>query len=245
MSDTKSLSLYHLSSELTDLVSLRMEMVEAGEDTAEIDQQLTAYFKALPDKVDAVAHVIRHMDYAEKLATDEIQRLNARRRSFASERERLESYVKDVLAALPDPKRGKVKKIEGATSSLQLWPNGGLAPLDIQDPEMVPDEYCEATIKMDYALWLQAVTLLRDRWSLIDGLVDVKREPDNDAIRKALEQPCWDCSGAGMVPDANGTQRATNEGHIPPITCPSCGGSGKQGVPGCQLLPRGQNLRIR
>lgn len=224
----KSLTLYSLSSELTDLINERMEMVEAGENTAEIDKQLSAYFAALPNKVDAVAAVLKHMEAQEELATAEVARLNARRRSFASERERLEGYVKDVLAALPDPKRGKVKKLEGGTASLQLWPNGGAQSLDVQDPAMVPIEYQTVTVKMNMADWVAYGGPIQKNCSF-----DVTQEPDDKLIRKALAENCWDCSGTGRY------------GHEDEAPCPACGGSGKQGVPGCSLRPRESHLRIK
>lgn len=225
------LSLYHLSADLTDLIALRMEMVEAKEDTSEIDRQLAAYMASLPQKVDAVAHVIRHMESQEELATQEIARLNARRRSTASERERLEEYVKGVLAGLPDPKKGKVKKLDGQTASLQLWPNGGAQPVDIQDGSLVPDEYCKATVTLPYVWWLK---ILADSATLPGPDWTVRREPDDDLIRKALNENCWDCSGSGKHGE-----------DYPDMPCPACGGSGKQGVPGCSLRERGTHLRIK
>lgn len=233
------LSLYHISDELQQMVSLRIDMVEAGEDTAEIDAQLKQYFGALPQKVDAVAAVLRFMDSQVQLATEEVARLNARRRSIESERERLTEYVKGVLAALPEPKgKTKTKKLEGKTATLALKPNGGQQPLDIQE-ELVPKEYMTATVVLPYLVWEE---LLNNYPGPLpdDVRPRVTVQPSNSAIRKALEENCWDCSGKGHIDDP--TESGAGVGQY---ACPACGGTGKQGVPGCVLQPRGATLQIK
>jgi hypothetical protein len=222
-----SLTLYSLSSELTELLELRAEMVVNSEDTTTVDHQLREYLARLPEKVDAVAAVLRTMDSQIDLAKAEEHRLKTRRQHIEAGRQRLESYVKEVLSSLPEPKRGKTKKLVGATCTLTLRPNGGSAPLEIQDPAMVPDEYCTATVTMPWLMW-DAMT----EGMLARDIVDLKpkREPSNAAIRKALEEDCWDCSGTGGPTEAS--------------RCPACGGSGKQGVAGCRLGERGFSLKI-
>jgi hypothetical protein len=228
--EVRDLSLYHLTDDLQQLASERMAMGD-DEDATEIDAAIQAYMAALPQKVDAVAAVLRHMASQEDLADAEIDRLSARKKRFTTARERLEGYAKDVLAALPAPKKGKTKRLEGRTSTLVLRPNGGLAPLVTpEDESIVPEEYCTATIKMPYTLWLRMQTAWQEAWEEERAAgIKVARELSNSAIRKALETDCWDCGGSG------------NQGDGP---CKACGGSGKAGVPGCYLRERGSTLKI-
>src|ERR1051325_6743104 len=115
----KELTLYHLSTELMDLLSVRAEMCEGGEDTTEIDVQIAEYVQRIPDKVDATAHVLRTLESQETLAMEEISRLHARRKRIVSALEHLKQYLCSVLEQLPKPKRG-CRKLEGSTAELVL-----------------------------------------------------------------------------------------------------------------------------
>lgn len=227
-----SLSLYSLTDDLAQLLAERAEMVEGREDTAEVDTAIEQYMAALPDKVDAVVHVLRTLESIETLAAEEIARLTARRRAAASNRERLEQYCCSILEQQPKPKRGS-RKLEGATSTLALKGNGGVEPLDITDESLVPDEYCMAEIRMPWNEWLGLQYFLERHESQIPETCHTVRSVDNTSVRKELAQACWLCGGSGA---------GDTETQAP---CSSCGGTGKTGVPGARLLPRGSHLEIR
>ncbi len=218
----RSLTLYSLTDELAQLISARVEMAEAKEDTTAVDAAISAYTAQLPQKVDATAHVLQTLESQIALAKVEEERLSDRRAFLEASRDRLKEYVLDVLSNLPKPKHGS-RKLEGSTASLVLKPNGGLARLEIQDENLIPDECCIAEVRMPWRMWTEKrLTYLRGELECIKA----KRLPSNEAIRKAMEAPCWACEGKGG-------------------DCASCGGSGKAGVPGARLLERGATLQIK
>lgn len=224
-----SLTLYHLSDELTSLLAVREEMAEGKEDTSEIDAAIAEYMAALPQKVDAVVHVIRTLESQAELAAAEIHRLSARRRNFASAVDRLKEYCCSVIERMPKPKKGS-RKLEGETASLVLKTNGGLQPLDIYDEALVPDEYKIATVSFPAQ---QISALLRA------GVIDILKtttDVNNATVREALGAPCWLCEGHGDKPK-------NSMGEFE--SCSECGGSGKASVPGARLLDRSSHLEIR
>ena len=214
-----ALTLYSLTDDLSQLMALRSEMTENAEDTATIDGEIAAYLQQLPEKVDAVAAVLRMLDSQVNLAADEVQRLNQRRRRLAAARERLAGYVCDILGQLPKPKRGSAK-LEGATATLALVGNGGLQQLDIYDESLVPDTYCEAVVRIPWVRWLE-ISRTADC-----PPANVERAVNNKAVREAIGSPCWLCGGKDT-------------------DCSECLGAGKNAVPGARLLERTQRLEIR
>lgn len=241
---TAGLTLYSLADDLVSLLDLREDMAENKEGTEAVDAAIAEYMQSLiPPKVDAVAHVLLTLDSQTELAAAEVQRLAARRRRIASAAERLRQYCCDVLAKLPAPKKGS-RKLEGSNSTLILKGNGGLQKLDVYEESLVPDEFKLATVALPLNLWLT----LRETISEADrpkATVAV----DEKAVRKALDAPCWVCEGSGLSvePDAfrmsAGADGSTCESFA--CACPSCGGSGKAGVPGARLLERGHHLEIK
>lgn len=235
-------TLYSLADDLVSLLDLREDMAENKEGTEAVDAAIAEYMAALPTKVDGVVHVIRTLDSQAELAAAEVQRLAARRRRIASAAERLRQYCCDVLAKLPAPKKGS-RKLEGSTSSLVLKTNGGVLSMDVYESSLIPDECCTATVTMPFPEWKELV----NRACTSDGDFDhfygyAKRQPNEKAVREALNAPCWVCDGTGQshsITTDCGSLAASSE------ACASCGGSGKCGVPGAKLLERGAHLEIR
>lgn len=218
----ESLTLYSLTDDLSQLMATRSEMADNGEDTAAIDAEIAAYMQSLPEKIDSVAHVVRALEAQRDLALAEKHRIEARAKRFQDNLEHLKRYVVDVMEGLPEPKRG-CKKLEGSTSTLVLKENGGLAPLEIADPAIVSDELCEAIVTVPWTIWKRMTPLYASDRAVTDKAI---RVPNNAAIRKALGEPCWLCQGTDSA-------------------CTSCGGSGKNGVPGARLLERGHHVEIK
>lgn len=213
-------TLYHLTDELAALLGLRSEMEEAKDDTTAVDEQIAEYMAALPEKVDAVVHVLRTFESQAELASAEVKRLTARRRKFASAVERLKEYCCNVLEKMPKPNKGS-RRLEGSTATLALKTNGGVEPMTIYDESLVPDEYCLFEVRLNCEEYL--------RFKAADAVIPelpIIRTPDNQRVRKALSAPCWLCDGNGA-------------------DCSECGGSGHSTVPGARLEPRGSHLEIR
>lgn len=214
------LSLYHLDTELTSLLEYRTAMMEDDPRPTEkevdaIDGEIRAYMAALPKKVDSVAHVIAHMQSQVNLAKAEIGQISARQRRFEEDIKRLKNYATEILEKQPEPKRGP-KTLVGITATLVLKGNGGLAPLVIDNPSLVPPEYCrlEGWIREDVWQWL----------------MDLGRKD----FRKDCPSPNWMAPGAtfglARVPNNELIRRGIEESN---------------GVPGAHLESRGKHLEIR
>ena len=218
------LTLYSLTGDLVDLVTLQAEMIANGEDTADIDREIQAYVgERIPERVDAAAHVSKSLQAQARLAEEEEKRLRARKQSFLNARERLHGYLAAVLERLPMPKRGS-RRLEGRTSTVALYGNGGEQTLDFKE-ELLPAEYFTYKIELSHSEYLQARELLGT-----PAVKNAERVPDTRLIREHLGLPCAACQGGRYKrPDA---------------PCASCGDSGFMGVPGAQLLPRGSHIRI-
>lgn len=231
-----TLSLYRLDQELTDLLELREQILEdslpGDADLTGVDAEIQAYMEQLPSKVDGVAHVLRHFTEQADFADREIKRLKARKAQIEENAQRLKDYAAAVIEKQPAPAKG-CRKLVGQHSTLMLKGNGGVQPLVIAQPELVPEEYrlVIATFRADEyeRLWpfmtipgVMAVPIAKD----------VK--PDNARIREVLMQPCERCDGGTdvLIDDV-----ATG--------CIACGGTGRNAVPGAHLEPRGQHIEVK
>jgi len=105
----------------------------------------------------------------------------------------------------------------------------------ITDAALVPDELCDVTVTMSALIWpallglaheVAAISMHDDR-ALKADLEAIKvgpRTPSNERIRAALQQPCPECNGSGMVPQVGEE-----------IICPECDGTKTASVPGARL----------
>ncbi len=157
--------------------------------------------------------------------------------------DRLKDLVKQCMIALDQAGEWKPKEsrnFESARGSFTLRGNGGAQPVEIHDESLVPEDFKRVTITMKLNLWME-------RGCKAFAGCDVKvgaPEISKSAVAEALNTDCSRCYGNGVVeawgnPDEDADYR---EGENP---CKGCGGSGKQGVPGARLVPRGQSLIVK
>jgi DnaJ-class molecular chaperone len=57
-------------------------------------------------------------------------------------------------------------------------------------------------------------------------------------MREIVKSPCERCLGTGKDPE---DESETQDDFL----CRECGGSGKQGVSGCSLAPRGEHVEVK
>ncbi len=185
--------------------------------------------EALPAKVDGVAAYILMLKSKRAAVRAEIDRLKALEAAAAARIDRINRYVADILERQPMPKKGP-RKLAGATSELRLVGNGGLQPLDITDESLVPEEFRDVvmtiTAEQYYLIGKEFPDMAHTRVSSLS----------NSRIREALAENCSDCEGDGTLHHSAGTDAET---------CPTCGGSGKRGVPGAHLNPRGSHIEVK
>lgn len=241
MKPSLDLSLFHLDRDLAGLIEYRQERMfdfedpPTEEELKSLDGEIKRYLEALPKKVAGVAAVVRNWRSQRGNARREIDRLKAIVAHLDAMEARLLECCGEVLEHQPEPKKGCRKLVGADGSTISLKGNGGVQALDVYDPSMVPDDLC----RMEG--WINA-DLLKDLLDMEQGLpmpsvvkslqFDFTRVVYGPAVRQNLERPCQMCGG------------------VPPLTedvpeCGSCGGSGKQGVPGARLLERGKHVEIR
>jgi hypothetical protein len=155
----------------------------------EFDKAIVEYVTKEIRKVDNIARWLIEM----KLRREAIAAERARLGGIQSQIERQETRIKDlVLQVMRD--FGDVKKLTGSIGSLRRQNNGGIAPLEIPQPDLVPNSLKRITITLPFEVWQ----------FILDGDYDVAApcaivsavhaandkayaEPDPKAIREALE----------------------------------------------------------
>ncbi len=157
-------SLFDLEQNLESLFDT--EAFVTDEQEAEFRLELSSALEASIEKRDRVGQFIRHCQMQQQNCEDEMDRLQARRKSFAAAEERMRKYVHAVITSLGRDSKGKTKKLEGKTITFSLRPTPG--SVEISDAEAVPDDYKKVT-----------VTLPADTWTL---LCDEMRDDDNDPL---------------------------------------------------------------
>lgn len=105
--------------------------------------------------------------------------------------------------------------------------------MTITDESLIPDQFCTYTLKR---LTGNVFNPIVKTCSLQCSVADVERVPNRALIEAELQRPCEVCRGSGRYYDT---------GFPDDTPCASCGGSGKRGVPGARLDPRGVHLEIK
>lgn len=232
MSD--SLSLYQIETELAEVMRSREEYLHP-EDIALCDAAIVSYVQGEIAKVDSIVGFLRNEKMLAQAANDEISRLRGVADAHKARHDRLKATCLSVMYMM-----GK-RRLEGKFNVLAIKGNGGKQAVRVDTPDLVPNELCDWVGRVPGTLWwdiLATVLIARARGLVSDELAEavrlldtMKRSPSLSAIAEAMAQPCPDCrvdSVGGGVPE-----------------CQTCGGSGKQGVPGCSLEPRGEHLEVK
>jgi hypothetical protein len=198
-------------------------MVEANEDTTEIDTQIALYMQTLPAKVDNVAKFLLHLAAQEKFAEEEERRLKAKKFRFRAAREALTGFVMFVLERLPLPKQGGPRKLEGHSATLAAVQNGGKLSLIIDNEQLVPAEFRNYVVCFTHNEWMHAVELIGS-----PAVKNADRPINKDLVRDTLQSLCLRCQN----------DPESREG------CGDCGGGGYRTVAGAHLADRGYYLKI-
>lgn len=175
-------SLYDISVAIVGLHELR-EQAEYEGDAArvtEIDGQLKQYLSnELPAKIDSVRNYIRWQENEAAVRAEEAKNQAVLAGRATANVERMKGMLLWCLQQLGQT------KLEGALHWVRRQGNGGLRPLNIRQPALVPDEYRLVAMRMPLDKWRQYGDHLADIG--IDCEL-VRTELDNDEIRAALER---------------------------------------------------------
>jgi hypothetical protein len=233
-----SLSLWKLESDLVDLMNMRDE-AETDDQRQLIDQQIRLYLNAEIRKVDCIRAYWKHCEMLRDAAKAEAAAMQQRAANWGAKLDRLKAGIQSVMEAMPWTE-GKPKKLEGLAGALLLKANGGKQAVTITDPQLIPDEYCVMEGRIPMFVWnaiLHIVNGSATHAELARDMANCRglvRVPSASMIASALEAKCLLCNGDGWTAAISDA-----------MTCPTCGGSGKQGVPGARLEPRGQHVEMR
>ena len=237
------LTLYTIESDLRALVEMSeelepqlLEAVLTGQDSAELEAALAkvnaeieAYLVKEIRKVDGVRDFWRTCEKFIETAKEEGRRQMERAREWDTRLTRLKAMCVTVMQSFEWQPR-KPRRLEGARGSISLKGNGGVQPVTITDIDLVPDEYKEVTVNMNVATWnwIKGVIWEKGAEEVVLSLTAKVSTPVArlDRIRTALESTCGHCGG-------HSTQ------------CACCGGTGKQGIPGARLDPRGEQVECK
>lgn len=244
------MSLWNIEQGLADLMEQREEALEAmrsvdagnGEQKVQdwltdIDLAIATFVKAEVRKVDNIRGVVKHLEMIRDAAKAEAKTMQERSQTAERQLTVLKNAIQITMEEM-EWREGKPRKLEGKTGSISLKANGGRQPVVITNEALVPDEYRNVTVKMNAELWRKVCAAVPD----LHGLQMVVKEPNLTAIGNALAEPCAACEGTAFMVYVSDNGHGEYETTKP---CEVCGGSGKQGVPGATLAPRGCHVEVR
>ena len=237
------LSLWSIEAEIEALIDQREELtampwipgepgdVERHNQIAAVDLKIQEWIGREVRKVDGIRGYLKHCDMMAGAAKAEAQAQSQRAKAWEDRGRRIKAFVASVMDA------AGLKKLEGQTGTLMLKGNGGVQPVTITDPEMVPDDLCSVTVTMTVAAWDWALDVLNGNEAEMKGFTFAvgPRTPMLAKIREALARPCEGCNGAPQNTDSR----------VLGMICAACGGTGKQGVPGAYLEERGKHVEVK
>ncbi len=160
--------------------------------------------------------------------------------------DKLKDLIRSCMIALDQAGEWKPKesrKFESARGSFLLRGNGGAAPVEVYDADLVPDYLCTMTVTLLVSEW--------NRRTNINVIREGPREPSKSLIALELDKPCGNCDGSGkhvclhIIAHENDMNCPDCDDDGYDGTCSECGGTGKQGVPGARLGERGVSVVIK
>lgn len=224
------LSLFDIDSGLHELLSAWQEA--PADQVEEHAAALREYVGQVIRSVDPVRRYIRFCDSAEVEAREEAARQAERARMWAARRDRLKAFVLEWMQQWGWTD-GKPRRLESPTGVLSLRVNGGVQPLTITDPALLPDELCDVTVTMDWDTWRIVQAYMAEIHT--EDMFRSARVPSNECIRAALAKPCAGCNGTGLCGFGTAGMGA----------CPECNGTKTASVPGARLEPRGESVVVK
>lgn len=194
----------------------------------EVMARIEAIGQELAGKAEAIAAVVNRQKSEILLLKGDEQRIHDRRVAMERSADWLKSYVLGVMQA------NDQTLIRTPKASIRIQRNGGVDPMEMKYPALVPDEYCRFTMQLSYRAYSHICAANPHFVGRED--VRITREVNQDLVRATLLEDCPDCGGKGM-------KVSVAEG-IADLPCVVCEGSGKKLVPGANLTERGVHLRV-
>jgi len=186
MTPTKRESIFEMTAEILRLGQER-EIAEEEGDSVEverIDQALKAYLhENLPAKVDGIRGYVQSQINAAEVHAAEAEYHQWMAKRAKGNIERVKAMCLEVMQHF------QVKLYQGRLHKITRCGNGGLKPLVIRQPELVPDAFVELTVKMPPASVEELMRLTKN--GTFNGLWNCRtteRAICTEAVRATLER---------------------------------------------------------
>jgi hypothetical protein len=176
-----SLSLMDIETDLHELFTHWQE-AESPEEIAAAESSLMACAEAQCRKVDGVRKYWRFCDQMEAAAKAEAEAQRKRAQMWGARRDRLKAMVQYVMETF------HVKRFEGNQGSLSLRGNGGRQPVEVSNPDLIPDEFIRVTVEMSGEVWEEIMKYFGPTWVKEKMGRVVTKAPALSLIGEALER---------------------------------------------------------
>ena len=177
-------TLYEMTSEILQLHTLR-ENAEYEGDSLEVerlDAELRRYLhETLPGKVDGIRGYVREQENAERVHAAEAELQTQLAKQARGNVARVKAMCLEVMQHFGQ------KVYKGALHTIRRCGNGGLRPVEIRQPELLPAAFKIVRLEAPLNIWLQ---IKSEDWSRPLPLRQIREsepEPNTALIRAALE----------------------------------------------------------
>jgi hypothetical protein len=182
---SKEMSLFELDESLCLLLDSAWEAAEEnnGEVPPELQQAILSYCEAFGEKVDNIARYIRAQEAVMAIAKTEAERYALRKARAENVVERLKALLKFFMDSR------NIRSMKGRLHTIALRKNSHAA-LVFTELNWLPPEYRRVSLTLNCAEILELLAHLPVDHHLREHLGHsiAKAQPDNAAIRSALEQ---------------------------------------------------------
>ena len=185
-------TMYEMTSEILQLHTLR-ENAEYEGDSLEVerlDAELRRYLhETLPAKVDGIRGYVREQENAERVHAAEAELQTQLAKQARGNVARVKAMCLEVMQHFGQ------KVYKGALHTIRRCGNGGLRPVEIRQPELLPAAFKIVRLEAPLNIWLQ---IKSEDWSRplplrewppvpLTGIRESEPEPNTALIRAALE----------------------------------------------------------
>lgn len=147
------LSLFDIEKGLHELLGAWQE-AETPEALEAAEAAIKAYAEAEVRKVDGIRRYIRACEAQAEAAKEEASLQSRRAIAWEARAEHLKHFCFEAMQAFD------FRKLEGRTGAMRIKGNGGKQAVTITNPDLVPDEFRDATITWSLPRWEAAGIVL-------------------------------------------------------------------------------------
>ena len=190
-------TLYELEDNLQALVN-SIDSAEEPSSRAAILDEIGQALRKTKEKRDSVVGFLRHCEFEQQFADDEIARIQKRKGFIARVQEELERHVVKLIDQFATPDRRGVKRFDGNCSSMRIQKNPD--SVVVADPTLVPPAFKAAVVTMPAYVWeaLLECLDLEERKEFERLVQKLEFKPDKRAIGAELKNGT-EIPGADLV----------------------------------------------